>query len=116
MPDLRSRRRVRLMWLVRAAALRRWVRLILAAVRSSTSFTGETCHHQKGISAATAVWIWHSVRSGFFPPELLPHPRQEQVADAAQNQVAFQTLVASALVLIQADLAFLVLKTALHAP
>ena len=115
MPDLRSRRRVRLMWLVRDSIAAQ-VQLILAAVRSSTSFTGETCHHQKGIQRATAVWIWHSVRSGFFPPELLPHPRQEQVADAAQNQVAFEPLVAPAFVLVQADLGLLVLKAAFDTP
>src|SRR5262245_45679842 len=28
-----------------------------------------------------------------FPPKLLPHPRQEQVAQATEDQVAFQPLV-----------------------
>ena len=69
-----------------------------------------------GISADTAVWIWHSVSSRFFPPELLTHPRQEQVAHAAQDQVAFQPPVAPTLVLIQADLPLLVLETALDPP
>ena len=73
-----------------ARAFRRCARLISAEVRSSSFLGGIRSNHQNGINAATAVWTWHSVSSGFFPPELLPHPRQEQVAHATQDQVAFQ--------------------------
>ncbi len=70
-------RRVLLVWHSRATALRRWARLIFHEVRSSRFFEGLSFNHQHGISAATAVCTWHSVSSGFFPPELPPHPRQE---------------------------------------
>ena len=66
MPNSRNRRRVRLVWPFRAAALRRWARSIFAEVRSSNSFGGDRFNHQNGINAATAVWIWHSVNSRFF--------------------------------------------------
>ena len=81
------------MWLFLAAAFRRCARSISAEVRSSNAFGGDRLNHQNGINAATAVWIWHSVSSRFFPPELLPHPRQEQVTDATQDQMAFEPLV-----------------------
>src|SRR3954462_8578452 len=100
MPNSRSLRRVRLMWLLRAA-FRRCARSISAEVRSSNAFGGDRLNHQNGINAATAVWIWHSVSSRFSPPELLPHSRQKQVTDATQDQVAFEPLVAAALVLVQ---------------
>src|ERR1019366_7265176 len=60
--------------------------------------------------------IWHSVNSRFSPPEFLSHSRQEQVAHANQDQVAFQALVAPALVLVQTDLGLLVFETALDPP
>src|SRR5881275_2141617 len=116
MPNSRSLRRVRLVWPFRAAASRRLARLISAEVRSISFTGGLRSSHQNGISAATAVCTWHSVSPGFFPPELLPHPRQEQVTHTAQDQVAFQPLVTSPLVLIQADLALLVFETTLHPP
>ena len=75
MPNSRSLRRVRLMWLFLAAAFRRRARSISAEVRSSNAFGGDTLNHQNGINAATAVWTWHSVSSRFFPPGLLPHSR-----------------------------------------
>src|SRR5438309_6437378 len=116
MPRACSRRRVRLVWHRRATAPRHCARSISADVRSSNAFGGLRLNHQNGINAATAVCTWHSVSSGFSPPELLPHPRQEQVTDATEDQVAFQTPVASALVLVQPDLGFLVFKTALDPP
>src|SRR5258708_7425403 len=116
MPNACNLRRVLLVWPFRARALRCCARVISAEVRSSNALGTDKLNHQNGINAATAVWIWHSVNSRFLPPELLAHPRQEQVAHAAQNQVAFQSLVATALELVQANLGFLVLKTTLHAP
>src|SRR5438270_1461828 len=116
MPDLRNLRRARLVWLFRAAAFRRWARSSSAAVRSSSTFGGRRFHHHNRFNAANAVYTWHAVIPGFYPPELLPHPRQEQVAHATEDQVAFEPLVAPALVLVQADLGLLVLETALDAP
>src|ERR1700689_5930967 len=116
MPRSRSLCLVRLVWHRFARAFRRCARSISAEVRSSSFRGGLRPNHQNGISAATAVWIWHSVSSGFFPPELLSHPRQEQVADATEDQVAFRPLIAPALILVQADLGFLVLETPLDAP
>src|SRR3954466_13286665 len=116
MPSACNLRRVLLVWHFRATVLRRWARLIFREVRSSRSFEGLSFNHQHGISDATAVCTWHSVSPGFFPPKLLPHSRQEQVAHATEDQVAFEPLVTPALVLIQADLGLLVLKTALDPP
>src|SRR5512142_1894257 len=116
MPTSCSLRRVRLMWLFRATAFLCCVLSISADVRSSNFLGGHRLNHQNGINAATAVCTWHSVSSGFFPPELLPHPRREQVAHTAQDQAAFQPPAPPALVLVQPDLRLLVLETPLHAP
>src|SRR6476469_7080056 len=116
MPRACSRRRVRLVWHRRASALRRCARTIFSEVRFTNACGGLRFNHQNGISAATAVWTWHSVRSGFFPPEVLSHSRQEQVAGATQDQVSFQSSVAPTLILVQTDLTFLVLETSLHSP
>src|SRR6202453_3846527 len=116
MPNARSFFRVVLVWLFRAAAFLLCVRWISSAVRFNSFADGRSLSHQLGISAAIAVCTWHSVSSGFFPPEFLSHPRQEQVAHATQNQVAFQSLVTTPFVLIQPDLRFLILETTLDSP
>src|SRR4051812_44322888 len=116
MPNARSFFRVALVWLVRAAAFLTCVRPISAAVRSSFFSVGRWHSHQYGIIAAIAVCTWHSVNSGFFPPELLSHPRQEQVAHAAQDQVSFQTPITASFILVQPDLALLVLEATLDSP
>src|SRR3954447_20809392 len=116
MPNARSFFRVALVWLLRAAAFLTCVRSISAAVLSSSFSEGRWPSHQLGISAAIAVCTWHSVSSGFPPPELLSHPRQEQVAHAAQDQVTFQAPVSPAFILVQPDLALLVLETTLDSP
>ena len=72
MPRACSRRRVRLVWQRRARALRRCARVISSDVRSNSFLGGFRSNHQNGINAATAVCTWHSLNSGFFPPELLP--------------------------------------------
>src|SRR4051812_36592559 len=116
MPNSCSRFRVRLVWLLRAVALRRCFLCNSAAVRSRSFVEGRSSSHQDGINAAIAVCTWHSVSSGFFPPEFLTHPRQEQIADGAEDQMAFQALVPSALVVVQAHFPLLILKATLHAP
>src|SRR5205823_5937603 len=97
MPNSCRRRRVLLVWHVRAHAIRLCVLCSSAAVRSINTSDGSSSSHQLGINAAMAVCTWHSVNSGFFPPELLPHPRQEQVTHRTQDQMAFQTQVTPAL-------------------
>ena len=101
MPDARSFFLVALVWLFLAAASLLCVLAISSAVRSNSFLDGRCSSHRYGTSAATAVCTWHSVDSGFFPPELLSHPRQEQVAHAAQDQVTFPSLVATTLILVQ---------------
>src|SRR5271165_4106201 len=117
MPKARNFFRIRFVWLSRAAALRRWYHAIfLAALASSFSSARGDDKPQERTSAAIAVCNWQTVSSGFSPPRFLSHSRQEQVAHRRQNQVAFQSQVAAAFVLIQADLALLVLKATFHTP
>src|SRR5215469_10963482 len=116
MPSSRSFRRVVLVWLLRAWALRRCWCVIFAAVFSSNrSDAAWPLAHQDRINAAIAVWSWHTVNSRFFPP-LLTHLSQEQVTDRRQDQVPFQSQVTPALVLIQAELTLVVFKTTLYPP
>ncbi len=72
--------------------------------------------HPERISAETAVWIWQTVNSDFFPPQPLVGLGQEQVADRTENQMTFESRIASPLVVIQADLALAVLEAPFHAP
>src|SRR3954447_20846919 len=117
MPNSSSFLTVVLVWLFRAWAFRRCAYLILLAVLSSslsTSF-GSEIHHDR-TKADIAVCSWQTVSSGFFFRPSLPHARQEQVTHGRDDQVASQPQVAAALVLIQADLALVVLEAPLHAP
>src|SRR5271165_6998955 len=104
------------MWLCRASAFLCWFCRISSAVRTSSLAEGRWSSHQQGINAPRAVWTWHSVTSGFFFPQVLSHPRQEQETDRADHQMTFQSQVSSALVVIQAHLSFLVLEATLHVP
>src|SRR5262249_3503414 len=67
-------------------------------------------------TAANAIWTWHTVNSGFFSRQFLPHPRQKQVTDRTQKQVPLQPHITPTLVVIQPDFAFIVFKTALDPP
>src|SRR5512135_329737 len=110
MPSSRSLCRVRFTWLLRARALRRCAQVIFrAAVASSFSRDRREDNPQQRTNAATAVCSWQTVSPGVVPPPFLPHSRQEQVAHRRDDQVAFQSPVAAALVLVQPDLALLVL-------
>src|SRR5271157_4120631 len=116
MPVLRKTRRVSLVWQRRAQALRRCARRIFLEVRSSNRV--DTCpfiHHDR-ISAETAVCTWQTVNADFFPPQALVRLGQEQVADRAEDQVAFESRIASPLVMVQADFAFTILETPFHTP
>lgn len=115
MPSSCNRRRVCFVWHFRAVAFRRCVRASSATVRSISFADGRCSSHQYGINTPSAVCTWHSVSSGFSPPEFLPHPRQEQVADGTQSQMAFQPHILATLVVIQADFALLVLEATLDA-
>src|SRR4051812_23644286 len=117
MPSLCNASRVLLVWLFRAWASRRSAQVIfLAAFASSLSSDCRDDNPQHRTKAADAVCSWQTVNSGFFPPEFLPRSRQEQVGHRREDQMAFQPQVAAALVLVQPDLALLVLKAALHPP
>jgi hypothetical protein len=87
MPIVRRIRRARLTWQRRALALRRCVRRIKRAVRSSSRADTRRSSHQERISAETAVWTWHTVNSDSFSPQPLIGPRQKQVADRAEDQL-----------------------------
>src|SRR5208283_4377588 len=116
MPILRKTRRVCLMWQRRAQAFRRCARWIIAAVRSNNrADTRRSIHHER-ISADTAVWTWQTVNSDFFPPQPLVGLCQEQVTDRTEDQMAFEPRITPPLVMVQADLAFVVLEAAFHAP
>src|SRR5437870_3493580 len=102
MPSSRSLRRVRFTWLFRAWAFRRCAQVIfLAALASSSSFDRRDDNPQQRTSAATAVCSWQTVSSGFFPPQVLSQPRQEQITYRRDDQVTLQPQVTSALVLVQ---------------
>src|SRR6516164_2533417 len=117
MPRSPSLRRVRLKWLLRASAFRCSAQVIfLAALASSFSFDRREHNPQACTRAATAVWSWQTVSSGFFPRPFLPHPRQDQVANATEDQVTFQVQIPSSLILIQPNLALLILEAAFHPP
>src|SRR5262245_571671 len=117
MPSSRSLRRVRLVWLFRAWALRRCAHVIFLTT-VSTSFCFARCddNPQDRTRADIAVCSWQTVSSGFFFHRFLPHPRQEQVAHRRQEQVTFQPQVAAAFVLVQADLTLVVLEATFHTP
>src|SRR6516225_1365606 len=117
MPRSRSLCRVRLMWHLRASAFRCSAQLIfLAALASSFSSDRRDNNPEPWIRAATAVWSWQTVSSGFFPRPFQPHSRQEQVAHTTEDQVTFQAQVPSPLILIQSNLALLILEAAFDPP
>ena len=105
--------RVRLVWLFRAGGVPcvPWGDLGLRsapatpwAATGSTTRTGSTPPLRCGSGTPSTP--------DFFPPKLLSHSRQKQVAHATQDQVAFQALGMPALVLVRTDLGLLVLETA----
>src|SRR5512142_3080233 len=117
MPSARSFFRVRFTWLCRAWALRRCAHVIfLTAFASSFSFDRRDDNPHERTSAASAVCSWQTVSSELFSPPFLTHTRQEQVAHRRQDQVTLQPQIASPLVLVQPDLALVVLKATLHPP
>ena len=116
MPMLRRSWRVRLVWQRRAQALRRCARSMSWAVRSkSRADTRPSSHHER-ISADTAVWTWQTVNSDFFPPQPLVSLGEEQIADRAEDQMAFESRISPSFIMIQADLALVVLEAPLDAP
>src|SRR4051812_26240977 len=109
MPLARNLRRVVLVWLFRARALRCcWPVIFFVVFATSRSEAAWSLSHHDRIKIAIAVCNWHTVNSGFSPP-FLPHLGQKQVTHRRQKQVSFQSQVASSLVLIQANFALLIL-------
>src|SRR5271170_6180943 len=117
MPSCRNFSRARFQWLFRVCALRRWWYLIFVAAFCNTSplAFGDDNPHER-TKAAIAVCNWQMVSSGFFFPPVLTHASQEQVAYRRDDEVAFQPQIATPLVLIQTDLALVVLETTFHTP
>src|SRR5258708_5872025 len=113
MPRVRSFRRVVFVWLLRACTRRFCVYRISSAACSYRRLQARPECHQLRTTAAIAVRNWQTVSSGFFPPKVLMNPRQEQVTHRRQNQVALQALVTPTFVMVQAQLALLILKAAL---
>src|SRR5271169_142708 len=116
MPNSRSFRRVRLMWLRRDLALSCCVSWIFLAVFSIRAVDARPVSHQDGSNSATAVWTWQTVNSDFFPPPLLVDPRKKQVAYGADRQVAFQSRIATPFVVVESQFVLLILETTLHTP
>src|SRR5208283_856614 len=116
MPMLRKTRRVSLVWQRRAQALRRCARRIFLEMCSSHRADTRPLIHHDRISAETAVCTWQTVNSDFFSPQPLVGLGQEQVADRAEDQVAFESRITSPLEMVQTDFAFTVLEAPLHAP
>src|SRR4030067_822428 len=110
MPNCRSFFRVRLMWQRRAVALRCCQCWMILAVPLSNAADARPLSHQLRTSDPTAVCTWHTVTSGFFPPQFLADPRQEQVAHRCQDQVPFQSQPVTPFPLIQPDFLLLVLE------
>src|SRR5712692_1101884 len=68
------------------------------------------------IRASATSRTWQTVHSGFFPPQLLAHFCQEQVADVRENQMALEAKPATPLPMIESHLSFAVFKAALDRP
>ena len=96
MPIFRSFLRVRLVWHLRAVALRCCQCWISPAAASISAAHTLPLSQQLCTNAAAAICTWHTVRSGFFPPQLLANPGQEQVAHRGEDQVPFQSQPAAA--------------------
>ncbi len=114
-PFCRSRRRVRFWCDVRVLRFARCVSTISVATCSSSRVETRPFSHSELIWAAIALWIWHTVHSGFFPPTPQNRSGEKKIADTCQDQMSDQPLVGSALVMVQAQFALLILKAALHA-
>ena len=56
------------------------------------------------------------VNPDFFSPEFLSHHGEEEIADARQNQVSFESNVFSAFPRIQANVLFLILEATFDVP
>ena len=107
---------VRLRWLFREAALRRWIWVMMEAMRVNNSCAARLASHHDCTSAAAAVRTWQTVKSGFFPPPLLVRASQEQVRDGSDCLMSHQAHVRAALEMVEAQLCFFVLEAAFHTP
>src|SRR6266511_5784446 len=115
-PSSCSLRRVCLVWLTRAAAFRLCVYPMRSAVRSSSRCPALLPSPHDCTNAAAAARTWHTVTSGFFPPQPLSHPRAKQVRQRRQPLVPQQPLVIPPFVVVEAQLGLLVLEAALLVP
>src|SRR5258708_1123750 len=116
MPSLRSRCLVRLVWLLRAWALRACVYWISWEPCSRSWLVAASSSHHDRTRADTAVCTWHTVSSGFFPPQVRMNFGQEEVAYGTEDPVPFQAHVFSPFVMVQTDFPFAILEAPLDAP
>lgn len=71
---------------------------------------------QERTTAAAAMRTWHTVSSGFFPPQLLLDLRQEQVTHGGYRLMAFQPQVGTSLEVVEAQFRLLILEAAFDVP
>ena len=114
MPNAASFRRVVLVCERRAWALRLCVYSSSATAASRISRAAVRPSPHERTSAAAAVRTWQTVNSGFFPPQLLPYFRQEQVTHGGDCLMTYQSPVRPPLEVIEAKFGLLVLEAALH--
>src|SRR5271165_2909109 len=116
MPICRKRRLVWRWWLCSAWAFLCCFLWSFSDVRPINCGEIRWPSHQLGIKAASASCIWQTVSCGFFPRPFLTHPGQEQVTHGTDFQMAFQSDVTPAFIMVEPDLSFLIFKTPLHTP
>ena len=116
MPSLRNLRRVVLVWLLRACAFLVCAHWISSAAWAYRVVDWRLLSHSERTTAVIAVCTWHTVNSGFSPPQLLMNGGQKQIADSAQHQMAFEPDPAASFVVVESDFSFLVFKAAFNPP
>jgi hypothetical protein len=107
---------VRLWWLRRDAARRRWVLRMMFAVCSRRRCAVREGSDFDCTTAVQAVRTWQTVNWGFFFPTQQGHPREEQVRHRRQELVPQQADIRAALEVIEAQLRFLIFEAAFHTP
>src|SRR3954447_26164771 len=116
MPSAASFLRVVRVWHWRDSVLRFWVYVISATAASMSNLVATRPNHHERTTAAAAVRTWQTVSAEFFPPQLLMHLRQEQVAGSRDRLMALQPHIRSPLKVVEAQLRLLILEAAFHAP
>ena len=103
-------------WLARALAFCLCACPIDRAARAASRLAASSPSPNPSTDAAAAVRNWLTVSSGFFPPQLPADLSQQEVADRADDLMAFQPQVAATLPVVEPQLRFAVLKAPLDVP